>query len=1066
MPFSINLVGEKILVKQSFQTQQILSSLILSGHQSKPNFNLDAKFSDIMKNIVESADLSMGSKIKEIQTGCIINAKGDQVIENLKKQIMSSGISLDKLVVDEQALTALSNFLVDAGFDEEEVLSRIDACKTINNKSELRLSDLFAVFSELRESKSDKEQEPLLEISALPHIESILSRLEIEPERIKNAMADATIESKGINIDLLVSNLKKVIDNSPDGKLLVLDKKDQNEIKEIINPIGSENKIFKDGSITLEGFVAGLETLLDRKSDFFQSSCPLSRDLNTFLKNIEIDEKVKDYSVIPGLVETISEIETSDIEESKWFHFQLNKEKIESNTLKSLINPWLNEKRESDLEVSSQKEQKPDENIFIRTISSSEIRSESSLFETLPIGFEKDEDSEISDDSEGIVSINYNSQVNLAEGLDNVESANKENPHQNLMPADLMHWIGRQISDGIEKGQNEINFDLQSLGLGFLQVNIENTDDRLEVYIAAEQQRFKEMLVVHADDFRAALRKQKSPFKSLEIQNHNLDSSISDPFDKLIQSDGHQIQPTQKATAVTNTASAMRTSSLKKYRQFDFEKNHAEIGLTLQEYKTNQLATEERIGRVEGIFESKENFEYLNATNSDSETNTGPFETNRVEDKLSGMDRGGDLKQVGAEISLGKRVVDLISEQLLGGINGEMDFEISKVAAESIPVNFLSDNLVNEVTEIEKFTIVQEKKLEGKQLPIDIMDPVDKHIFRDAHKSQNEGSFDPKPAISENLQSDVEKDVNRLKVPITIEQVPVGEILIAKSRDFKVAFIDQGLYRESFEVQENNNFIPSVLNSRDKSNNSIKEEQIEDVKRILEPEKRVEHSNIKSELMDGSGDARETITDTFLAPNIKSKSLALPSHPEAIEDGDFEISKTTTRIFPSETSVIMASDTREYTSAAKQNFWNEHLSADITDQVNRQILRSIHKGKNEINLELKPSGLGRLHLHIENHDDALKVSILAEHQFAKEILVAHTGDLKVALMDQGLCLESLDIRTSYNFDQSLANSKQESNKSNDRRRKGIGNKDRETEVSFDRVSESTRRNMTMLDLVA
>lgn len=93
----------------------------------------------------------------------------------------------------------------------------------------------------------------------------------------------------------------------------------------------------------------------------------------------------------------------------------------------------------------------------------------------------------------------------------------------------------------------------------------------------------------------------------------------------------------------------------------------------------------------------------------------------------------------------------------------------------------------------------------------------------------------------------------------------------------------------------------------------------------------------------------------------------------------------------------------------------------LLDQVSRQILRSHLANESEIQIQLKPPSLGRLKIGIEHTAEGLKVSIIAESQSARDMLLANSGDLKTALMEQGIRLEKINVETQADFNQTMAN---------------------------------------------
>ncbi|MBF0257563.1 MAG: flagellar hook-length control protein FliK [Desulfamplus sp.] len=117
-------------------------------------------------------------------------------------------------------------------------------------------------------------------------------------------------------------------------------------------------------------------------------------------------------------------------------------------------------------------------------------------------------------------------------------------------------------------------------------------------------------------------------------------------------------------------------------------------------------------------------------------------------------------------------------------------------------------------------------------------------------------------------------------------------------------------------------------------------------------------------------------------------------------------------------------------SLAKDKATSSLLPSYVTNQVGRSIARALSRGESEIKLQLRPAELGRILMTIETLGDTLKVSIVTENQAAKDILLGHANELKASLANSGIKIESFDVEMGSDFRQSLADSGQHSNQSN------------------------------------
>ena len=144
------------------------------------------------------------------------------------------------------------------------------------------------------------------------------------------------------------------------------------------------------------------------------------------------------------------------------------------------------------------------------------------------------------------------------------------------------------------------------------------------------------------------------------------------------------------------------------------------------------------------------------------------------------------------------------------------------------------------------------------------------------------------------------------------------------------------------------------------------------------------------------------------------------------------------------------------------------LPAYVLNQVGRQIIRSHQNGMNQLELQLKPPHLGRIQMQIYHSGDTIRVSIVTEQIAAREILIAHAGELRTHLTEQGMRVEKIDIQFDQSFDQSMANARHEANRSNEKRQQGSRSTkgSQPAEAGSEESPEPVRVREGILDLVA
>lgn len=99
------------------------------------------------------------------------------------------------------------------------------------------------------------------------------------------------------------------------------------------------------------------------------------------------------------------------------------------------------------------------------------------------------------------------------------------------------------------------------------------------------------------------------------------------------------------------------------------------------------------------------------------------------------------------------------------------------------------------------------------------------------------------------------------------------------------------------------------------------------------------------------------------------------------------------------------------------------LPVHVTQQVTKGLVRAINQGEPVLRLQLKPPELGRLVMTIDNTGSQMKISIITENQAARDILVSNMTDIRTSLSNSGVNLERFEVDMSSNFQQSMADAR-------------------------------------------
>ncbi len=286
-----------------FNTAQLLSlngnnalTAIIGGNAEQRGFGrADAgsslhSFNDVMSGILDRAQSTSRKSAMPFELGTVnldSNQKGAVITALLKQQCHYTGQFPCETVVTPEALDALSVLLNKAGFDDTDIAQTVTTLRDENDASDLVVSDLVAAVEDLSSSTfSDKapDDETMLEISALPYIETILSRLGLDQNKINEVTDSAVEEGRGIKLSVLTENLQSVKGSSfwNNGNVMNESVQTQAETETMMHRIGLDF-IDGKGAESLDTFITRLENIVNHDAPTVMNDSVLREEVEKLL---------------------------------------------------------------------------------------------------------------------------------------------------------------------------------------------------------------------------------------------------------------------------------------------------------------------------------------------------------------------------------------------------------------------------------------------------------------------------------------------------------------------------------------------------------------------------------------------------------------------------------------------------------------------------------------------------------------------------------------------------------------------------------------------------------------
>ena len=247
-----------------------------------------------------------------------------------------------------------------------------------------------------------------------------------------------------------------------------------------------------------------------------------------------------------------------------------------------------------------------------------------------------------------------------------------------------------------------------------------------------------------------------------------------------------------------------------------------------------------------------------------------------------------------------------------------------------------------------------------------------------------------------------------------IENSPPSELKSTMDRLLERVIIADEKQKLVFFPQADANF---------KLHDSIAKQKINEKGESIDNGSLLTHLNDKSERIDNIG--RQDIEFTHYAKKVELFSNSTGSKGFQNKTGkEGHDIKPEIRIMesPQQTAASTFSESINAVES-NDNSLKVSLPTYLTDQVGKQISRSILRGDRIVRLQLKPPELGKLKIKIDIKDNVLKLGMIAENSSVKELLLSNVHELREALVSQGIKLENIDIQINTGFGQTMAGSK-------------------------------------------
>ncbi|MBE9582743.1 MAG: flagellar hook-length control protein FliK [Proteobacteria bacterium] len=426
-------------------------------------------------------------------------------LDLLRNQLLSAGLALKDISLSGKASSGLEKLLLAEGLPQSDVKAFLKRLFGGDSGREIKITELFEKLADLRRMCEKKTSDPVLEVSALPYLETLLRCLGLDVQQAKKVIGQARVDGGGLSLKDLIQNLKGIAEELPRGTKQ-FDQQSSEEIKGMLARMGLTKEAARiDGPVSLERFVRIIEEKIAGLLPQRLSQDQVESQVKGLLANVLLasNEKGPKFTLerryshklkgLPhdGLKGNGSRAAEPTEETWKEVASQLNKPAV---------------KGDGPAELQSERDK------FFRSMRGlvDAVRSEPS--EKTP------------EQKSGIAALPGREAIMGRAPVSQTVAG--QGPR--VIPMHVVGQVGRQLGLALKRGDNQVRVQLKPPHLGSIQLEMTLKENVLKVAMIAEHHSVKEILMSHVHELRDALVEQGVELQKIDVEiKHNFGHSMA-----------------------------------------------------------------------------------------------------------------------------------------------------------------------------------------------------------------------------------------------------------------------------------------------------------------------------------------------------------------------------------------------------------------------------------------------------------------------------------------------------------------------------------------------------------
>ncbi|MBW2317126.1 MAG: flagellar hook-length control protein FliK [Deltaproteobacteria bacterium] len=444
-------------------------------------------------------------------------------VKSFRNLLLSGGIPLGDLSLSSEAMSGLRKLLLAEGFSESDVKNFLKGLFNDQGRGEIKILELLEKLSRLKEGFNKKFSDLTLDASVVPHMESLLRKLGLDPQEAGKVLEDSRVDGGGLNLKNLLSNLKAYIERLGEKGSESVNQQSLDEA--MLARVGMAKEAAKiEGPISLERFIQMLDEKIAKLMPHSLSKDQAENEIKGLLNNVLVGSRRQD-------VKTGGSMERHYDHKLGGFLYDglKNKAKHQGGNDRNRVNRNQGHTLNQDFMEAWKDPASGAKNAMAETekLAQFQAKSDAAL---LPA-------KDLTEGARKVLSEKgfdgkHNEPVHLVkEGMSNRVTNQLSTAKEGARPIPLhvINQVGKRIGLAIRKGENHLRIRLRPPDLGSVQLDMAMKNNVLKVAMIAENHMVKELLMSHISELKQALVEHGVELQKVDVEiDYNFDRSMGD----------------------------------------------------------------------------------------------------------------------------------------------------------------------------------------------------------------------------------------------------------------------------------------------------------------------------------------------------------------------------------------------------------------------------------------------------------------------------------------------------------------------------------------------------------